>query len=152
MTIFFYSIYNKMFTKTLMYKQNIVDPCEDGRYFEIIWGQEMKVRIEGIINIPILDLILNFRWQSIHYFIIRELGKWCFYFFISMSKYYEFKKYNWYIKQFQNLMESILFSRLQLPGHENANNKCAHIKYGQIITEDCHSSGYCICKKTIYSD
>lgn len=149
---FFYSIYNKMFTKTLMYKQNIVDPCEDGRYFEIIWGQEMKVRIEGIINIPILDLILNFRWQNIHYFIIRELGKWYFYFFISMSKYYEFKKYNWYIKQFQNLMESILFSRLQLPGHENANNKCAHIKYGQIIAEDCRSSGYCICKKTIYSD
>ena len=55
------------------------------------------------------------------------------------------------IKQFQNLMESIFFfSRLQLPGHENANNKCAHIKYGQIIAEDCHSSGYCICKKTIY--
>lgn len=78
---FFYSIYNKMFTKTLMYKQNIVDPCEDGRYFEIIWGQEMKVRIEGIINIPIQNLILNFRWQNIHYFIIRELGKWYFYFY-----------------------------------------------------------------------
>ena len=49
-------------------------------------------------------------------------------------------------------MESIFFPRLKLPRHENANNKCAHVKYGQIIAEDCHSSGYCICKKTIYSD
>lgn len=81
---FFYCIYNKMFIKTLMYKQNIVDPCEDGGYFEIIWGQEMQVRIEGIIYIPILELILNFRWQNIHYFINRELGKWCFYFFIIL--------------------------------------------------------------------
>ncbi|XP_027632416.1 natural killer cells antigen CD94-like isoform X2 [Tupaia chinensis] len=41
--------------------------------------------------------------------------------------------------------------KLQLPGHEKTNNKCMHIKSGQIIPEDCQDKGYCICKKTIYS-
>ncbi|KAM9684747.1 natural killer cells antigen CD94-like isoform 5-T6 [Dama dama] len=65
-----------------------------------------------------------------------------------ISLHYSNKQLNWVWLDDTKLT----LDKLQLPGHENANNKCAHIKYGQIIAEDCHSSGYCICKKTIYSD
>ncbi|CAN0290973.1 unnamed protein product [Rangifer tarandus platyrhynchus] len=65
-----------------------------------------------------------------------------------ISLYYSNKQLNWVWLDDTKLT----LDKLQLPGHENANNKCAHIKYGQIIAEDCHSSGYCICKKTIYLD
>nr|XP_025139013.1 killer cell lectin-like receptor subfamily B member 1F isoform X4 [Bubalus bubalis] len=64
----------------------------------------------------------------------------------SISLYYSNKQLNWVWLDDTKLT----LDKLQLPGHENANNKCAHIKYGRIIAEDCHSSGYCICKKTIY--
>ena len=113
---------------------------------------ETKARIEGIVNIPIPDLIWNFRWQNIHYFIIRELGKWCFYFFYKYVKVLWILKVQLTHKIISELNGKYFFPRLQLPGHENANNKCVHIKYGQIIAEDCHSSGYCICKKTMYLD
>ncbi|XP_027397115.1 natural killer cells antigen CD94-like [Bos indicus x Bos taurus] len=64
----------------------------------------------------------------------------------SISLYYSNKQLNWVWLDDTKL----ILNKLQLPGHENANNKCAHIKYGRIIAEDCHSSGYCICKKTIH--
>ncbi|VCX40861.1 unnamed protein product, partial [Gulo gulo] len=46
----------------------------------------------------------------------------------------------------------VTLQKLQIQGLENANNKCALIKVGQVIVEDCQNNGYCICKKIIYSD
>ncbi|XP_032711298.1 C-type lectin domain family 1 member A-like isoform X1 [Lontra canadensis] len=46
----------------------------------------------------------------------------------------------------------VTLHKLQIQGLENANNKCVHIKFGQVIAEDCQNNGYCICKKIIYSD
>ncbi|XP_017198865.2 natural killer cells antigen CD94 isoform X1 [Oryctolagus cuniculus] len=47
---------------------------------------------------------------------------------------------------------ALTLDKLQLPENENVSNKCMLIKYGQIIAEDCQNTGYCICKKTPYSN
>ncbi|XP_045366200.1 killer cell lectin-like receptor subfamily B member 1B allele A isoform X1 [Camelus bactrianus] len=65
-------------------------------------------------------------------------------FFISL--YYDNQKLKWVWRDGTDLT----LDKLPVPGYENAHNKCVHIKYGQIITEDCQSRGYCICKKTMY--
>ncbi|XP_070475176.1 natural killer cells antigen CD94-like [Equus przewalskii] len=65
-----------------------------------------------------------------------------------ISLYYNSKQLKWVWLDGTDLT----LDKLQIPGHVNANNKCVHIKYGQMNAEDCQSYGYCICKKTTYSD
>lgn len=66
-----------------MYKRNIVNFSENGRYF--------IVRIKGIVIILILDLILNFEWYNMFVIcIVREFGKWYFCFFRVILKCYGF--------------------------------------------------------------
>ncbi|XP_037371196.1 natural killer cells antigen CD94-like isoform X2 [Talpa occidentalis] len=66
----------------------------------------------------------------------------------SISLYYSSKQLKWLWQDGTNFT----LNKLQIPEHVNGNDICIFIKYGQIITEDCQTEGYCICKQAAHSD